>query len=277
MKKNYTSPLILLLMIFAMSNLLNAQIITDGTYKILNTVNSQVVSINSLPVGDPNNPDDLIIGRAQMATPDSSDNAQLWSFVHQGNDVYKITNVGDNTILGIKDGWCGDFGDVQVGFDANSAFTLFRIVASNEPNSYVFQIAFDNDCNFGSMNSPIKAFDIDGGNSNGKLQTFPVDTANLNQQFQIVDPAALSLENINGLETVSINYHRADRSVMITNTANIDLSNIQVFDMNGRAIKMIKENLNNEVQIRFNDLTNGLYFVALENKGSRMVEKVLIH
>jgi hypothetical protein len=277
MKNNYPSSIFLLLLVLAISNLSNGQIIADGTYKILNTVNSQVVSINTLAVGDPNNPDDLIVGRAQMAAPDSADNVQLWAFAHQGNDVYKITNVGDNTILGIKDGWCGDFGDVQVGFDATSPYTLFKVTASAEPNSYVFEIAFDSACNFGSTNTPIKSFDIDGGNSNGKLQTFPVDTANPNQQFQIVDPVSLSLENIDRLNVVDFTYNKANRNLNITNVQNTNFSSVRVFDMNGRLITTVEESLTSSANLDFNSFTNGIYFVAVEIEGSKTVEKILVH
>jgi hypothetical protein len=277
MKNNYTTSILLLLLAFAFSNLTNGQIITDGTYKILNVVNTEVMSINTLPVGDPNNPDGLIIGRAQMAAPDSVDDMQLWSFTHQGNDVYKILNVGDNSILGIKDGWCGDFGDVQTGFDATSPYTLFKVTAAVDPNSYVFEIAFDADCNFGSSNTPIKSFDIDGGNSNGKIQTFPIDTANANQQFQIIDPSSLSIDNIDRSSNIYMVYHKIDRSVSVKNSENNSITNVRVFDMSGKLMVSHRDVLANEIKIEFNSFNNGLYFISIENKSTQLVEKVLIH
>jgi hypothetical protein len=277
MKNSYTTSILLLLLAFAFSNLTNGQIITDGTYKILNVVNTEVMSINTLPVGDPNNPDGLIIGRAQMAAPDSVDDMQLWSFTHQGNDVYKILNVGDNSILGIKDGWCGDFGDVQAGFDATSPYTLFKVTAAVDPNSYVFEIAFDADCNFGSSNTPIKSFDIDGGNSNGKIQTFPIDISNANQQFQIIDPSSLSLDNIDRSSNIYMVYHKIDRSVSVKNSENNSITNVRVFDMSGKLMVSHRDVLANEIKIEFNSFNNGLYFISIENKSTQLVEKVLIH
>lgn len=277
MKKYYVTSLLMVLSFLGTIQSLNAQIIADGTYKILNTVNSQVVSINTLPVSDPNNPDGLIIGRAQMATPDSADNLQLWSFVHQGNDVYKITNVGDNTILGVKDGWCGDFGDVQVGFDANSDFTLFRVTAAVDPNSYVFEIAFDAACNFGSMNTPIKAFDIDGGNSGGKIQTFPVDGANPNQQFQIVDPASLSISNLDQVNIIDFSYNKANREVTISTLENTTISDLRVFDMSGKLIKSDSSIMSNTATVNCTTFTNGIYFINVQSQGKTTVEKIVIH
>lgn len=276
MKKNYLTSILFAFLLIGACSTLSAQIISNGTYKIFNSVNSEVVSINTLPSGDPNNPADLAIGRAKMATPDSNDDLQLWSFSHQGNDVYKITNVGDNSLLGIKDGWCGDFGDVQVGFDSTSAYTLIKITAADVTDTYVFQIAFDSACNFGSSNTPVKAFDIDGG-TNAKLQTFPTNTGNANQQFQILDPAALSEDTLNNLNNIEVTYQKNERSVSIKSLENIIISKMQVFNLTGQLVYSTNDFASSEIEIDFTSVTNGLYIIAIESNTFKTVKKVLIH
>lgn len=276
MKKNYIQTVLVVAIMFAFNTSAFAQIITDGTYKIVNTVNTEVMSINTIAPGNPGNPDNLAIGRAKMAVHDTNDDLQLWTFTHQGSDIYKIQNVGDATILGIKDGWCGTFGDVQVGFADASDWILFKISAGSVANTYVFEIAFDANCNFGSTNSPVKAFDIDGGNAGGKIQTFDVDTANPNQQFQIVTAASLSVADV-AANSLKIIYDQNQRTVAVNsdNSSNTK-TQIQVFDMNGRMVRSFEKNTTENFQIDFNGAVNGLYFIQIENQNIRQVKKVLI-
>ncbi|WP_046756684.1 T9SS type A sorting domain-containing protein [Kordia jejudonensis] len=276
MKKNYIQKVQCLAIALVFSTIAFAQIITDGTYKILNTVHNEVMSVNTLPPGDPGNPDNLVVGRAQMATNNTNDDFQLWTFTHQGNDVYKIQNVGDSSFLGIKDGWCGVFGDVQTGFAMTSDYVEFKISAGSIANSYVFEIAFDAFCNFGSTNVPIKAFDIDGGNSGGKLQTFDVDTTNPNQQFQIVTAASLSVNEVAKSDFKAI-YNQTQRTVAFNSVDSSENNlKIKVFDVNGSTLKMIENTSITNLQIDFNSMANGLYFIQIERGNSRDVKKVLI-
>ncbi|AXG70678.1 hypothetical protein KORDIASMS9_02922 [Kordia sp. SMS9] len=277
MKKNYIQKILMLTIAFAFSTTAFAQIITDGTYKIFNTVNNEVMSINMIPPGDPGNPDNLIVGRAQMAANNSSDNFQLWTFTHQGSDIYTIENMGDASFLGIKDGWCGQFGDVQVGFNNMSDWIFFKVSATGTPNNYVLEIAFDAACNFGSTNVPIKAFDIDGGNAGGKLQTFDVDNTNANQQFQIVTAASLSVNEIakNSFTTI---YNQLERSVVLNSELSFNTTTkITVLDMNGRTIQTLEKAATRNLQIDFSTSTNGLYFIQIESGTIRDVKKVIVY
>lgn len=276
MKKNYITLLLVLIIIFAFSNIVSAQIITDGTYKILNTVNSEVMSINTIPPGNPGNTDNLIIGRARMAAQDGNDDLQLWTFTHQGNDVYTIQNVGDNSYLGIKDGWCGVFGDVQVGFTDTSDYIFFKVAATGTPDKYVFEIAFDAACNFGSTNVPVKAFDIDGGNSGAKIQTFDVDGTNPNQQFEIVTPASLSVNDV-AKNDFKIIYDQNNRSAVLNSTNNTNSrTKIQVFDISGRLIHTSEKEASQQLQIDFGGLHDGLYFIQIGTQNQRQIKKVLV-
>ncbi|TBN03687.1 T9SS type A sorting domain-containing protein [Hyunsoonleella flava] len=274
MKKNYFKVL-LLLVLFIGNTSVNAQIIADGTYNIFNPTLSEVISVNRVAEGDPGNPQNVIIGRARMQVYDASNSDQEWSFSHQGGDIYKISNVGDSSILGVKDGWCGDFGDVQVGFDNSSPYTLFKVIAGTNANSFVFQIAFDSDCNFGSTNVPIKAFDIDGGNSGSKINTFPTDSGNANQEFEIVALGTLSTNNSFLSDALSV-YYDKDRGLVI-NSKNADLGklSISVFDLSGRAI-ISKESNGNRTTMKLETLNKGVFFARISNKENNTLVKKFI-
>ncbi|PTX62254.1 putative secreted protein (Por secretion system target) [Kordia periserrulae] len=276
MKKNYITILLTLVIIFACCTIASAQIIADGTYKIFNTVNTEVMSVNTIPQGNPGNPDNLIIGRARMASQDANDDLQLWTFTHQGNDIYTIQNVGDNTYLGVKDGWCGVFGDVQVGFADTSDWIFFKVSATGITNKYTLEIAFDAACNFGSTNVPVKAFDIDGGNSEAKIQTFDVDGMNQNQQFEIVTPASLSIDEV-AKNDVKVIYNPQERSAVLTQANAVNAATtVTIIDVSGRQVRSPKKVHSQELQIDFNGLTNGLYFIQIENQNKRQIQKVLV-
>lgn len=153
---------------------LNAQIIPDGTYQIYSDVHQEVMVSATSGEFD-----------VSMTTPNFSDDNQLWIFTHQGGNVYKIANVATGSFIGIKDGWCGRFGDVQSRYAISDANVEFLISAGNNAGSYVIQIAFTA-CNFGSSNDPVKAFDIQDGNSGAQIQTFDVDLGGANQQFRLI-------------------------------------------------------------------------------------------
>lgn len=274
MKTDYTKKIGILLLVLCLSSISYAQIIEDGTYKILNSVNAEVMTVNTEP--QPND-QDIIVGRAIMGVPDEMDDLQLWVFEHLGDDVYRIFNEGDGTYLGIKDGWCGAFGDVQVGFEETSLFNLFRVAPSDLEDTYVIQIAFDDDCNFDSVNDPIKVFDIDGGNPSGKLQTFDINIANPNQQFQIVEPATLNTNQFN-LDTFRLVYNNDNRLVSISTLASIEgNSAISIFDINGRNLSNSTHTFSTSFDIDFSSRANGLYFISITNGNYQIVEKVLIY
>lgn len=275
MKKNYTKKIVFSILAIALSISTYGQIIADGTYKILNENLNQVLSINRMPEPNPQN---IIIGRAVMADIDAMDDDQLWTFTHQGNDIYKIVNQGNSSNLGIKDGWCGQFGDVQATFADGDMFNLFRIVAATAADSFSIQIGFDADCNFGSMNTPPKALDIDGGNAGARLNTFDSDLANLNQTFRIVEPnnAILSNDVFSLDNAISIFYNKAVRQLQISSTNIASISNVQIFDLSGKSVKEI--NINDaSADINVSDLNTGVYFARISNNVSTTVKKFLVY
>lgn len=274
MKKNYFKTVLALAMFICMLSA-NAQIIADGTYNIFNPTLSEVISVNTIAQGDPGNPQDVIIGRARMETPDNTNNLQEWNFTHQGGDVYKITNVGDNSTLGVKDGWCGDFGDVQVGFDNTSPHVLFRVINGVAANTFVFQIAFDTDCNFGSMNDPIKAFDIDGGNSGSKINTFPIDTGNVNQEFQILPLGTLDIKDSFLSDNLSIIYNKNEGLIVNSNKTNLGKLSISIFDVAGRSITS-KEFTSRNTTIKMDIVKSGVYFARISDENNNILVKKFI-
>lgn len=282
MKTNYLKKTLLLFLAITANTALFGQIIADGTYKILNSVHSEVITLNTQPQP---NPQDVIVNRAIMAAPDENDDNQLWTFTHQGNDIYKIENNGNSNFLGVKDGWCGNFGDVQATFDTNSLFILFKVSAGVLPDSYVFEIAYDADCTFGSSNNPIKLLDIDNGNSEAKINTFrdentvPTPDPNANQQFQIVQPSSLSLDEPGySLNDINLNYSQSNRSLTLSNNQNASISKIQVFDITGKSIKTLEGSGSfSNIIIDFQSQINGLYFVRLESAGKQLVKKVMVY
>lgn len=275
MKKNYTLKGICLLAAMCFSALSVAQILANGTYKILNTVNNEVMTVNTVP---PVNSGDIIVGRAKMAPVNATDNLQLWSFVHQGNDIYRVLNIGDNTSLGIKDGWCGAFGDVQVGFTNTDAFALFKLTpAGTTPGTFTIEIGFDASCNFGSMNNPIKAFDIDGGSAGAKIQTFDRDATNPNQVFRIVDPVTLSNESLQVAPSFKVFFNRTDRTVNLAASSDDIISKIEIIDLNGRVIDTAQNIVPENVRLNANTLGNGLYFVRITDALRTTVQKVIIY
>jgi len=250
-------------------------IIANGTYNIYNPTLSEVMSVNTVAEGQPENPQNIIIGRARMQAFDVSNNLQEWTFTHQGNDIYKITNVGDNSTLGVKDGWCGDFGDVQVGFDNSSPYTLFKVIAGTSVNSYVFQIAFDSDCNFGSTNVPVKAFDIDGGNSGSKINTFPTDAGNANQEFQILALGTLSTNDSFLSDALSIYYNKNEGLIVNSKQSNIQKLTVNIYDLSGRSIT--SKEISSKGTIEINNVNNGVYFArVIDENNNSMVKKFIV-
>ena len=273
MKTNYLKAALAVAM-FICTLSTQAQIIPDGTYNIYNPNLSEVIGVNRIAIGEAGNPQDIIIGRARMQTYDISNSDQEWSFIHQGSDVYKITNVGDNSALGVKDGWCGDFGDVQVGFTDSSPYTLFKIINGVAANTYVFQIAFDGDCNFGSTNVPIKAFDIDGGSSGSKINTFPTDSGNANQEFEIVAPGTLGIDDAFLSDKISIFYNTAE-GLVVNSTTNNEIE-ISVFDMAGRSI-ITKKSINSRTNIKLHTTSTGIYLAKIKDTNNNtLVKKFLV-
>ncbi len=275
--KNLYLKVFLFTIHFCYALISNAQIIADGTYIIHNTTLDEVISVNTVAQGQPDNPQDIIIGRARMEALNTNNNLQQWVFTHQGDDVYIITNVGDDSILGVKDGWCGDFGDVQVGFDNTSTSTLFKVVNGVSANTFVLQIAFDENCNFGSMNDPIKVFDIDGGNSGSKINTFTADAGNANQEFQIVLPSTLSAVERSLENSLDVFFSKNEGLVLRGAQQLSGPLNVSLYDISGKTIRSRTINTKASHALALPHLKQGMYIVRVQTKtGVTVIKKFVI-
>jgi len=240
-----------------------AQIIEDGTYQIYNSVHAEVMTTET---GDDYD--------AFMTAPDETNDFQLWSFVHQGNDIYKIENIGSGNTLGINDGWCGQFGDVKANFMDSASNVEFKVSAADAEDTYVFEIAFT-ECNFGSVNDPVKAFDIQDGASGAEIQTFDVDVANPNQQFEIVIPGTLSNESFEEATDLVMYYNNIGRKLNVN--SNQSIHKIVVYNLGGKLVKTVNLNNSQETSIDFNALDNGLYLVQFSSGNRSHTAKVVIY
>lgn len=267
MKKNYLFAKLTTVTAFLFCFFTQAQIITDGTYKIFSTVNNEVMTCATTAPHD-----------ANMAAPNASDNYQLWTFTHQGGDIYKIVNQGNGLTLGINDGWCGQFGDVKANFSNSDANVEFKVTNSSVAGKYVFEIAFTT-CNFGSVNSPIKAFDIENGAVGAQVQTYDVDINNANQQFQIVDPATLKSTSFNNA-TKFLVYYNASNGLNIFSKEGFSTNlNIKIFDITGKQVKnqIVNSNHANSLNMNVNELTKGVYLVHVTENNNNSVHKIIIY
>lgn len=265
MTKKY---LLLLAISFCFSANSNAQIIANGTYKIFSSVHNEVMTCATSAPHD-----------ANMAAPNPADNYQLWTFTHQGSDIYKIVNSGNGKNLGINDGWCGNFGDAKANFNSTDANILLKVASTPTAGKYTFEIAFTT-CNFGSVNSPIKAFDVQDGNSGAQIQTYEINNTNSNQQFSIVTPESLAV--ITYSEAVSFKlFFDTTKSLNIKTTSNsIDKMDVSVFEINGKLVHKSSYNSvsNNEIKIDLSALSKGVYMVQLlGNDSIKSVEKIIVY
>ena len=267
MKKNYNLLIVVLSTAFLFYNSLNAQIITNGTYKIFSTVHNEVMTCATTAPHD-----------ANMALPNATDNYQLWTFTHQGGDIYKIVNQGNGLTLGINDGWCGQFGDVKANFLPTDANVEFKISNSTVVGKYNFEIAFTT-CNFGSVNSPIKAFDIQDGNAGAQIQTYDVDYGNANQQFEIVDPATLNSSHFNNSNKFQVFYNPNTGINVKSKEIFANTLNVKIFDLSGKEIKneLATAANTNIVTINVNELNKGFYAVHVLENDATSIQKIIIY
>ena len=267
MKKNYSFIKVAIITAFLFFSNAKAQIITDGTYKIFSTVHNEVMTCATTAPYD-----------ANMTIPNATDNYQLWTFTHQGGDIYKIVNQGNGLTLGINDGWCGVFGDVKANFSNTDANVEFKVSNSAVAGKYVFEIAFTT-CNFGSVNSPIKAFDIENGASGAQIQTYDVDSNNENQQFQIVDPATLSTSLFNDSNKYQVFFNPLS-GLNISSKENFSTNlNIKIYDITGKQIKnqITTANNTNSLNMNVHELLKGIYVVHVTENNSNSVHKIIIY
>jgi|GEM_PF-6213587 len=240
------------------------QIIPDGNYAILNENLNQTVTA-------PNSPD----FDAFMTDPDASDNTQIWTFTHQGNDEYQIQNVGTGNYLGMKDNWCGQFGDVRAGFSASDDNIDFKLVQSDATGAYNFQVAHTN-CGFGSENSPIRAWDVQDGAAGGQIQTFDSASDNVNQQFKTVDPSTLSTQDLK-MTTASV-FFNPETGLNINFNESLNKPVVQIFDLRGRMTNSFDSSaMSQKTILDVSNLKAGLYLVRISNGNeSLQVTKIVV-
>lgn len=269
MKKSYPSLLSLMIVsIVLFTSTLQAQIIANGTYKILSSVHNEVMTCATTAPHD-----------ANMAAPVATDNYQLWAFTHQGNDVYKIVNQGNGLTLGINDGWCGNFGDAKANFVNNAANVAFKIIPGADAGKVVIQIGFTT-CNFGSANDPIKAFDIQDGASGAQIQTFETFTTSPNQQFQIVTAASLNTFTPQDNAGLNVFYNTNSGLNIVNNQKDLGALSIEIFDMTGKLIQTenIKSSNSKSVIVNMDTISKGIYAVQItENGVTQKAKKIAIH
>lgn len=244
-----------------------AQIIANGTYKILSSVHNEVMTCATTAPHD-----------ANMAQPNATNNYQLWTFTHQGNDTYKIMNVGNAKYLGINDGWCGNFGDAKANFTTNDANILLKVAATSTVGKYTFEIAFTT-CNFGSVNAPIKAFDVQDGNAGAQIQTYEINNTNANQQFSIVDPATLANDTFLKSNSFAVTVDAEQNLHILSSSAMSDPLTVTVFEINGKKVHHSTRNnaTNNETVIGLLGLSKGIYLVQITgSEGNKTVKKIIL-
>lgn len=272
MKTNYLKKAIAAASIFTLSLSACGQIIPNGTYVIYSAVQQEVLITN------PNNNDE-----AEMGVPDleGDDTSQHWSFVHQGNDIYNITNVSSGNLLGVADRWCGDFGNVRAQANADDGFDL-RIASSDSQGLFLIEIAYDNECNFGSVNDPIKAFDVDGGNSGAQVNTFGRNPSNPNQQFNITPPATaavLSVDEVSLLDFIEVFFSKELGLTIRTSDSKKQNLELEIYDTSGSTVytNSLESIAGNELNLKLEDLQTGVYFVKIENEQKQSsVTKIVI-
>jgi hypothetical protein len=269
MKKNYPSSLsVLIVAIVLFTGTLQAQIVANGTYKIFSSVHNEVMTCATTAPHD-----------ANMAAPVSTDNYQLWAFTHQGNDVYKIVNQGNGLSLGINDGWCGNFGDAKANFANTDANVEFKIIPGADAGKVVIQIGFTT-CNFGSVNDPVRAFDIQDGAIGAQIQTFETFTTSPNQQFQIV--TAASLNTFSPQENAGLNvFYNANSGLnIVSSQEDLGTLSIKIFDMTGKLIKTenLKSSNSKSVLVNMDTFSKGIYAVQItENGVTQKAKKIAVH
>lgn len=279
MKTNYslqTLTIALLVSIFTIQ--LHAQIIADGDYLLINAVNNEAMTAPSTFADNSPNPDFF----AYMTAINASDDNQIFTFSHLGNDVYTIVNKATTNYIGIKDNWCGDFGNVQGRFQQTDTNIEFKIVPAAVADTFTIEIAFTQ-CNFGSVNEPIKAFDIDGGNIGARINTFPKDPMNANQQWQIVSPNILNVTSFESKQdnVLSIFPIPADQYLDLQLAKNLGNNiSIQLNNIHGQL--MLSKNIqNNQLASRLDvaALAPGFYFLTISDssKISIATRKIMIN
>lgn len=269
MKKNYPSFSyfwLLAAVLFAAN--VQGQIIANGTYKILSSVHNEVMTCATTAPHD-----------ANMTAPVSNNNYQLWTFTHQGNDIYKIVNQGNGLTLGINDGWCGNFGDVKANFANSAENVAFKIIPGADTGKVVIQIGFTT-CNFGSVNDPVRAFDIQDGLAGAQIQTFETFITSPNQQFSIVTPEFLSTFNPDNNQDLNVFYNQQSGLHISSKTKDLGALTVNIIDMTGKLMQ--SENLasakGTTAIIPVESISKGIYIVQItENGVSHKPTKIAVH
>ncbi len=84
----------------------------------------------------------------------------------------------------------------------------------------------------------------------------------------------LANELFNG-KSFSISPNPADKSINVTNTENISISEITITDLNGRIVKTEKVNNISNVEINVSDLTTGMYLMKINSEKGIITKKII--
>ena len=230
-------------------------VVLDGTYNITSNLHNEFVSTMLAPNNN------------AFMLPANGQDTQAWIFKHQQNDIYTIQNKETGLYLGINDNWCGRFGDVQARFNETDTNILFKVVKGIDNNSFLFQLAFDDNCSTNSTNTPIKAIDIQDGNIGGLLKTFDFNTVSSNQQFKLNKIQTLSLEELKFNSGISVSHNKNFVTISVSNFSNLLQQKLLLLDISGKIVKKINfNNYNNKIILDANNYSKGVYFIRVSNK-----------
>lgn len=235
------------------------QIVEDGNYMIYFVKTDEAIVAPSLD--------------AFLAPEDIDDNNQYWTLKHIENNNYTFKNLSTGKFLGIKDNWCGQFGDLQADFVETDDNILFKIIEGQNANMFSFQLAFEN-CGFLSENNPVRGWDVEGGSSGGQIQTFDSDNGNDNQQFELRSRALLTSVKANELREDFVLFPSPATDKINVNIPQFVTGavNAVITDLNGRVVVNNRLNkLSTSSEINISNLRDGMYLITFYDlDGSRL-------
>ncbi len=280
MKTNYFKKAIATASIFTLSLGVFGQIIPDGTYVIINNTSET----NRVMTLDQSSPFDARVSEADV---EGDDLFQQWSLAHQGDNIYRITNLGTNTLLGVNDSWCDNFGNVTSDQNNGSLGVDFEIIQGDTENTFLIQIGFLSTCNQFSDPNTRTSFDVNRDNNPGnsnfeQIQTFSTGTGNTNQQFFITPPApaaVLSVDEVSLLDFVDVYFsNELGLTIRASDNKKQNLS-LEIYDTSGSTVysKKLGNIDGNELNLNLDSFQPGVYFAKIQNEQNQSkVTKIVV-
>ena len=94
--------------------------------------------------------------------------------------------------------------------------------------------------------------------------------------FGSINLIAILLTSFSSLNNISIAPNPSNGLVTITKNNQTTISKINVFDINGKVVKIIDSELNLEsIQIDLSKFSSGVYFVEISNDNDKIVRKIV--